>query len=63
VANKRQKAIRKLAHKAAKAGQESIVFRGKPCITSFSRRDENPMNKRTSPWRGAKLNPSHEWNW
>ena len=33
--------------------QELEIFKGKECITSFARRDENPMNKRRSAWRGG----------
>ena len=53
MANQRQKAIKKEAHKAAKAGKESTCFLGSPCITDFSKKSENPSNKRKSPWKGG----------
>lgn len=31
-------------------------FEGKYCYTDFKDRHKNPMNKRNSPWRGAKRN-------
>lgn len=28
------------------------IFKGKPCLTDFRDKAQNPMNKRRSPWRG-----------
>lgn len=31
------------------------IFKGRPCVTDFAKKTSNPMNKRKSPWRGAKV--------
>lgn len=33
--------------------QKLEIFKGRPCITDFNRKDENPQNKRKGPWKGA----------
>jgi len=47
MANKNSKAKAKLD---AKSGQ---AFHGKLCHTGFEDKHLNPMNNRTSPWRGG----------
>ena len=63
MANKQTKAYRKLGLSTRNTGAEltSIVafekFEGRPCVTDFKKKDQNPQNKRKSAWKGCRKNP------
>lgn len=64
MANKQTKTYRKLGLSTRNTGASLTTikpfdkFEGKPCVTDFKRKEQNPQNKRTSPWRGCKRNPA-----
>lgn len=59
MANRQTRSLRKKGYgtKVIKGASDGLsfhhldIFKGKPCVTDFKNKDQNPMNKRKSPKR------------